>query len=70
MAQWTEERRKRQAEAIHRWRPWEHSTGPRTIEGKRRSSGNAFAGAVRPQMRLVSAALRSQAELLAQMMRD
>ncbi len=70
MAQWTEERRKRQAEAIHRWRPWEHSTGPRTIEGKRRSSGNAFAGAVRPQMRLVSAALRSQAQTLARIRID
>ncbi len=28
--------------AAHRNRPWEHSTGPRTVQGKRRSSQNAF----------------------------
>ena len=39
-----QERRARQAQAIHRWRPWEHSTGPRTAEGKARSARNAYAG--------------------------
>lgn len=38
---WTPERRAKQAEAIHRWKPWEKSTGPRTAEGKARSSMNA-----------------------------
>lgn len=42
MSAWTVERRARQAEAIRRWRPWEHSTGPRTPEGKARSSRNAY----------------------------
>ena len=41
---WTLERRSRQAQAIRRWRPWERSTGPKTTEGKRRSSRNAFNG--------------------------
>ena len=39
---WTPERRAKQAEAIKRWKPWEKSTGPRTEEGKRASSGNAL----------------------------
>ena len=31
---WTPERRARQAERIRQTKPWEKSTGPRTIEGK------------------------------------
>ena len=38
---WSDERRVRQRQAIQRWRPWEKSTGPRTHEGKGRSSQNA-----------------------------
>ncbi len=38
---WTLERRERQAALIRTWRPWERSTGPRTDEGKDRSSKNA-----------------------------
>ena len=38
---WTEERRKGQQEAIRRWQPWLHSTGPKTADGKKRSSQNA-----------------------------
>jgi Glycosyl transferases group 1 len=34
MKAWTTERRKRQRTAIHRWKPWEQSTGPKTTEGK------------------------------------
>ena len=30
---WTPERRKRQAEMIKNWKPWEQSTGPKTEEG-------------------------------------
>jgi hypothetical protein len=41
---WTPERRVRQAEAIRRWQPWRNSTGPRTEEGKARSSRNADKG--------------------------
>lgn len=42
---WTPERRQKQSEAIHRWKPWEQAypkTGPKTDEGKARSSQNAF----------------------------
>lgn len=41
---WTHERKARQARAIWRWRPWEHSTGPRTAEGKALASRNAYRG--------------------------
>ncbi len=39
---WTEEEKKRQSELIKKCRPWEKSTGPRTPEGKRISSRNAY----------------------------
>jgi len=39
---WTPERRLKQAETIRKNKPWEKSTGPRTVEGKRRSSLNAL----------------------------
>jgi hypothetical protein len=38
---WNEEQRRRQAAAIRRWRPWESSTGPRSVEGKATVSKNA-----------------------------
>lgn len=37
---WTDERRARQREMIRTWRPWEKSTGPRTVEGKAVSAQN------------------------------
>ena len=39
---WTAVRRARQAKLIHAWKPWERSTGPRTIEGKPRVARNAY----------------------------
>ncbi len=39
---WTQERRKRQSQAIRRWKPWKKSTGPKTKEGKDTSSQNAL----------------------------
>jgi len=38
---WTAERRARQRENIQETKPWRHSTGPTTPEGKLRSSQNA-----------------------------
>jgi hypothetical protein len=41
---WTPERRAQQSAVIHRWRPWEQSTGPRSDEGKARTARNGFKG--------------------------
>lgn len=38
---WTPERRKRQAEMIKNWKPWERSTGAKTEAGKEASKMNA-----------------------------
>jgi hypothetical protein len=38
---WTEERRKKQSEAIRKHKPWQKSTGPKTLAGKNRSKMNA-----------------------------
>ena len=61
---WTLERRRRQAELIQTWKPWERSTGPRTQEGKQRDSRNAFRGATRAMLRALARALRRQVEVL------
>lgn len=41
---WTPEQRQQQAEAIRRWKPWTQSTGPKTVQGKGKVSGNAYSG--------------------------
>ena len=61
---WTPERRKRQSELIRQWRPWEHSTGPRSIEGKARVARNAYRGGTRPMLRLLSRTLSRVARRL------
>lgn len=37
---WTDERKTKQREAIHRWKPWTKSTGPKTERGKAESASN------------------------------
>ena len=61
---WTQERRQRQRELIQRWKPWEKSTGPKTPEGKRRASQNAYKGAISPILRELSRVLREQEKFL------
>lgn len=39
---WPQERRAAQAERIKQMKPWEKTTGAKTIEGKRTSSQNAL----------------------------
>ncbi len=41
MPRWTPEARAKQAELIKKWKPWEHSTGSVTEEGKERSAQNS-----------------------------
>ena len=60
MNSWAPERRKRQAAMIHLWKPWEKSTGPKTVARKQRVSQNAFNGGVRPMMRQLAMTLRDQ----------
>lgn len=64
MRHWTEEERQRQAELIRQWRPWEQSTGPKTLEGKTRTSQNADKGGTRAMLRTISRVLREQREAL------
>ena len=40
--------------------PWQHSTGAKTAMGKAISSGNAFKGGLRSELRKLSKALREQ----------
>lgn len=66
---WTPEQRAKAAEAIHRWRPWERSTGPRTEAGKAIVAGNAWKGGTRPMLRELSRVLREQERELRQVVR-
>ena len=55
---WTEEERQRQSEIIRKHKPWEKSTGPRTWQGKSRSSQNRLShgdrcGVMRTQKQLM-----------------
>ncbi|MBQ4853742.1 hypothetical protein IMW82_03485 [Rhodanobacter sp. B2A1Ga4] len=61
---WTPERRQRQAAAISQWKPWERSTGPRTVEGKAVAGRNGWKGGMRPMLRELAKALRGQEQLL------
>jgi hypothetical protein len=60
--QWTPEQRAKQAELIRKWRPWELSSGAKTLEGKAVSSRNAYRGGLRVVLREISALLREQQE--------
>ncbi len=42
MKEWSEDRRKAQAERMRTLRPWEKTKGPISEEGKKRSSMNAL----------------------------
>lgn len=61
---WTPERRKRQAEAIHRWKPWAKSTGATSPEGKRKTARNAYKGGKRAEQRAIAKEIRQLANLL------
>ena len=56
----TPEHRRLRSELIRRWRPWEHSTGPKTQEGKAKVSRNAFKGGTRAMLRELRRILDAQ----------
>jgi hypothetical protein len=66
----TEEGRQRLCEAAHRNRPWLHSTGPRTAQGKARSAENGRLRQIGPrsirQIRSDLASLRGLIEEMRQ----
>lgn len=55
---WTAERRAQQAELIRLHRPWDFSTGPRTLAGKAASSRNADQGLGWSEIRALRRLLR------------
>ena len=61
---WTPERRKRQSEAIRRWKPWRLSTGPKSPEGKATVASNAWTGGewlkLRQAINAMNEAMREQ----------
>lgn len=59
---WTARRRANKAVEIQITKPWQHSTGPKTAAGKRRSSLNALRGD--PELLAVKSALRVQRRFL------
>lgn len=65
---WTPERKARQAALIRTWRPWVKSTGPRTAQGKARTSRNGFKGGhrelLRALVRMLEESLREQRDAL------
>ena len=61
---WTQERRARQSDLMKAMRPWEKSTGPKSPDGKIRSSRNAWKGGCRAALRAVTHALKGQREAL------
>ena len=61
---WTAEQRAQQADKIRIWKPWQHSTGARTLEGKAIASHNAFKGGVRQQLKELQQLLRDQRNAL------
>jgi hypothetical protein len=64
---WTPERRAKQAEAIRQWQPWRKSSGPRTEEGKAKSSRNADKGAAALDARMLQVRLDWRAARLAEL---
>ena len=56
----TAEHRAMRASLIQRWKPWEQSTGPRTTEGKSRSSMRGLKGGHWTTLRQLARLLREQ----------
>ena len=57
---WTLEQRQLQREAIHKWKPWEQSTGPKSPEGKAVVGQNSWKGGHRAKLRAVVRMVRQE----------
>ena len=66
--QWSPEQRAVHAQRIHQWKPWQKSTGPKTIEGKAIVSRNGYRGGqrihLREEARQIKAVLKGYAEFV------
>ena len=60
MRHWTPEERLKQAELIRKWQPWKYSTGAKTLEGKARSSQNAYKHGMSKLQKEIKQILREQ----------
>lgn len=56
---WTQEQKAVQAAAIRTWEPWKQSTGPQSMQGRFKSSRNAYRGGKRTLERLVNRASKA-----------
>jgi len=65
---WTQAQRENQAKLIHKWKPWEKSTGARSSEGKAISSKNAYRYEIREVMREMARVNRALIPRLEQFM--
>ena len=65
---WLKSERDKQSQAIQRWKPWELSTGPKTTEGKKIVSKNAWKGGLHPKdleiLKIANTTLREQKHML------
>jgi len=60
----TPEHRALRAQLIRQLEPWKKSSGPKTPQGKKRVSQNAFKGGLRRELRVVRQALHEQDQML------
>ncbi|MDH5723300.1 MAG: hypothetical protein OEY94_08285 [Alphaproteobacteria bacterium] len=67
---WTEERRKRQSEAIRQWQPWKNSTGPKSDEGKTKIADNALKHGMRSREGEELSHILNQQKMFLAMLRD
>lgn len=68
---WTPERRLRQSQLIHQWKPWKKSTGAKTLAGKTVSKMNAYKeGQYCADIRNAKQIIRGHEIMLLQMMKS
>ena len=65
---WSPERRKKQSQAIRQWKPWNQSTGAKSLEGKAVVSRNAWKGGhgtiIRRITKQLNEAMRAQSKFI------